>query len=447
MNPLPDGWALAKLADVGHWCGGGTPSKRNRDFWTSGTIPWVSPKDMKVNLIEDTEDYITDFAVKKSTTNVVNSGSVLIVTRSGILRHTLPVAVTGKRVALNQDLKALTPYSGIKVKYIAWALRARAQQILRECSKGGTTVQSVETSQLLKFAVPIAPTAEQERIVAAIEEQFSRLDTGVAALEQAQRNLKRMRAAVLQAAVTGKLADVISRDWPVVALTDVATIASGQTPRDLRLDSDGSIPFYKVGDMNAAEGFVMAGARGYLDQDSAARFGLRIRPAGTVIFPKRGGAIATNKKRLLAVPAAYDLNTMGLVPRQTVHPKFLHLWLSTIDLTSLADGSNVPQINHGDLASLQLRLPSLADQSLIIAFAEGQLSRIDRLETTLSAGLKRAAVLQSSILASAFSGELVQQDPSDKSASFLLDCIAAERALSNGHKSSRNHTRRAKGNT
>ena len=56
---LPEGWVWARLGQLGRWTGGGTPSKANAAFWANGTVPWVSPKDMKVDVIGDTEDFIT----------------------------------------------------------------------------------------------------------------------------------------------------------------------------------------------------------------------------------------------------------------------------------------------------------------------------------------------------------------------------------------------------
>lgn len=228
MSELPDGWASVPLRDLGVWVGGGTPSKANPAFWSGGKIPWVSPKDMKVNVIGDTEDHITKDAVSASATNVVPGGSVLVVTRSGILRHSLPVAVAGRQVSLNQDLKALVPHRGVVSHYIAWALRCLAKTILKECAKGGTTVQSIETNQLLDFAMPLAPTAEQERIVVAVEEQFSRLDAGVAALERVIGSLTKaqggrvsqLRSSMLATAFSGKLVPQDPDDEPVSVLLE-----------------------------------------------------------------------------------------------------------------------------------------------------------------------------------------------------------------------------------
>jgi len=193
------------LRELGQWTGGGTTSKFEPSFWRGGSIPWVSPKDMKVPRIRQTEDSITERALEESPAKLIPAGSVLVVTRSGILAHSLPVAVTEVPVTVNQDLKAFIPTGVATPEYVAAALRSAAQQILATCSKDGTTVQSVDTSKLLAHKILVAPIPEQRRIVDAIDSYLSRLDEAEAALERVRRNLKRYRAAVLQAAVEGRL--------------------------------------------------------------------------------------------------------------------------------------------------------------------------------------------------------------------------------------------------
>ena len=193
------------LGDLGQWLGGGTPSKSRSEFWCNGTIPWISPKDMKANRIIDTEDHITPAALGSSPTTMLEAGSVVVVVRSGILRHSLPVAVTRVDATLNQDLKGLRPSPAFVPDYVAYALRRYEDILLQTCSKTGTTVQSVEFPEFLRFQIPVAPLSEQQRIVAAIEEQFTRLDAAVAGLKRTRANLKRYRAAVLAAACSGRL--------------------------------------------------------------------------------------------------------------------------------------------------------------------------------------------------------------------------------------------------
>jgi type I restriction enzyme S subunit len=204
---IPAAWELVPLKELGEWSGGGTPSKAKSEYWEKGRIPWVSPKDMKTERIADSEDHITKAAVEESTAKLISAGSVLIVTRSGILSHTLPVAVTTVPVTVNQDIKALTPKEGVLPEYVAWALRSFARDILNTCSKQGTTVNSIETAALHRFKIPVAPLDHQKHIVAEIEKQFSRLDEAVANLKRVKANLKRYKAAVLKAAVEGRLVE------------------------------------------------------------------------------------------------------------------------------------------------------------------------------------------------------------------------------------------------
>ena len=208
MTNLPPSWASVRLSDLGPWIGGGTPSKANPDYW-NGPIPWVSPKDMKTKVIRNTVDGITTEAIERSSARRVPSKSVLIVTRSGILAHSLPVAVTAVESALNQDLKALNSPRGVSPDYIAWGLRAYEQRILSTCRKGGTTVHSIEMPRLYAFELPIAPTNEQRRIVERIEALFDEIDRGVESLRDAKRAIRLYRQSLLKSAFEGRL----TADW------------------------------------------------------------------------------------------------------------------------------------------------------------------------------------------------------------------------------------------
>lgn len=206
---LPSGWVETTLDEIGVWSGGGTPSKRDDAFWTGGTIPWVSPKDMKSFAISDSQDRITHQAVEQSAAKLIPAGAVLFVTRSGILQHTFPVGVTTIEVTVNQDLKAIIPSGGIDSKYLAYFLISNNNKILQDCSKDGTTVQSIDTDSLKSFSFPLAPLAEQKRIVSKIDELFSDIEAGERALKRARAALARYRKSVLKAAVTGEL----TTDW------------------------------------------------------------------------------------------------------------------------------------------------------------------------------------------------------------------------------------------
>lgn len=103
---LPKSWAWVRLGELGEFTGGGTPSKSNPDYW-NGDVPWVSPKDMKVPIIEDSQDHISMKAVENSSVKIIKSPALLFVLRGMILAHSFPIAVTNTDVTINQDMKAL----------------------------------------------------------------------------------------------------------------------------------------------------------------------------------------------------------------------------------------------------------------------------------------------------------------------------------------------------
>lgn len=191
---------------------------------------------------------------------------------------------------------------------------------------------------------------------------------------------------------------------------------------------EGDIPWFRVADMNAPgnETYMVYG-KDFLTTLQAESVGLHVRPAGTIIFPKRGGAIATNKKRLLHGPSAYDLNTMGVVP-EPESADYLWLWFLKLDLGGLSDGSNVPQINNGDIAPLAVPLPPAAEQARIIEGTGLLLSSAEKSAEQVSVNARRVARLRQAVLKWAFEGKLVEQDPRDEPADVLLARIAAERA-------------------
>ncbi len=206
---LPTSWTSATLEQVGDWFGGGTPNTGVPEYWEGGTIPWFSPKDMKCLRLTEAEDNITERATKQTNVKPFPKGVVLIVVRSGILSRTLPIGVSEVVGTMNQDLKGIHPSPGIEPYFIAYQLMSQERAILDRCCKDGTTVASIEVPRFRSYKVAIAPSNEQRRIVAKIEELFSDLDAGVAALERVRANLIRYRAAVLNAAVEGKLTE----DW------------------------------------------------------------------------------------------------------------------------------------------------------------------------------------------------------------------------------------------
>lgn len=190
----PDGVPFKALAEIGDWYGGGTPSKSKAEFWTGGTIPWVSPKDMGRPVVDSTQDHITEGAVRASATKLIPPMSVAMVVRSSILDRLFPVALIPIAVALNQDMKAVVPHDGILPGYIAHMLRSRGDAILRVARRSGGSVASIDSNKFFAFRIPVPPINVQRQIVDALD-TFSGLEAELRAELTAELEARRRQFA------------------------------------------------------------------------------------------------------------------------------------------------------------------------------------------------------------------------------------------------------------
>ncbi len=463
---IPASWTLIPLKDLGDWSGGGTPSKAKPQYWQGGSVPWVSPKDMKTERISNSEDHITKEAIAHSTASLIKAGSVLIVTRSGILRHTLPVAVSAVAVTVNQDLKALTPRNGIMAEYVAWALRAFARDILNTCSKQGTTVNSVETVKLLRFEIPVAPTEQQHTIVAEIEKQFSRLDEAVANLKRVKANLKRYKAAVLKAAVEGKLTEEWRKQHPDVEPAsklleriikerphkgagkgeykdpvEPNTTSLGSIPNSwiwaaldqlcpLFVDSPHRTPRYgqtgvpALGPRDVVGGRLnVTDARLVDEGEYATQTERHVPEAGDIVYSRE----LSLGWGVILPPGSRVCLSQGMClfrPHKTVDSRYFMIVLNgphgRRQAELAATGSAHPHVNLGSIKKYSIPLPPSPEQEKIVAEVERRLSVIDELEATVEANLTRADRLRQSVLQQAFTGQLVPENPNTVPVSGLI---------------------------
>jgi type I restriction enzyme S subunit len=194
-------WVVARLDELGRWTGGMTPSMANPDYWEGGTVPWISSADVKTARMTATAFSITDIAVKQRATTVLPANSVVVVTRSGILRKYLPVAMNMIPMAINQDIKALIPNGRIQPDYLLHTLARHGDRILARCLKSGTTVESIQFPWLKAFSIPVPPLPEQ----AAIADALSDMDSEIAALEARLTKARQIKQGMIQELLTGRI--------------------------------------------------------------------------------------------------------------------------------------------------------------------------------------------------------------------------------------------------
>lgn len=178
------GWTTQKLEELTKSEGGGTPSKSKPEYW-NGDIIWVSSKDMKSTYISDSLIHITQEGVNNSPAHILPIGTILIVNRSGILKHTLPLAITTKEVTINQDIKALVVNSDkITNLYLLYCLKAFSPFLLSKVK--AVTVDSIDYAIIKKLEIPLPPLTLQQSFAAritAIEGQKQQIAASINDLE------------------------------------------------------------------------------------------------------------------------------------------------------------------------------------------------------------------------------------------------------------------------
>jgi type I restriction enzyme S subunit len=217
LGKIPAHWEAKRLKFVVSTFGGGTPNTGKPEYW-NGEIPWVSPKDMKCDFIAATEDYLTDLGVAESATKIVPVDSVLIVVRSGILRHTIPVARNTVEVSLNQDMKALVASDRLRPGFIHWFISGLQGGLLPLWSKQGCTVESIEMGYMTNTVIPLPPMDEQDAILENISKITAKIDKQMTKVADVISALAEYRSSLITHAVTGKI------DVRNVALPSAATL-------------------------------------------------------------------------------------------------------------------------------------------------------------------------------------------------------------------------------
>lgn len=200
---LPNGWSISKLDQIGSWGSGGTP-KRTEAQYFGGDIPWAIIGDMADGPLWTTESSITDLGLQNSSAKIVPEGTLLVAMYGSIGK----LAISKVPMATNQAIAHCIIDSRIVCRNFLFYYLLSERSALLSKGQGGT--QSNISQTILKaHPIPLAPLAEQRRIVSRIDELFSRIEAGERAIEEARAGLKRYRKAVLKAAVTGALTE----DW------------------------------------------------------------------------------------------------------------------------------------------------------------------------------------------------------------------------------------------
>ena len=339
--------------------------------------------------------------VKKSS----HKGIHAVIGRQGALCGNLNL--THDEFYATEHAVVVETFSEVTADFAYWFLK---QMNLNQYATA-TAQPGLSVREIVDVMFPLPPLAEQKRIAAEIEELFAHADKIGDAADGISQAAARINKKILGLAIRGQLvpqdpndepaSELIKRieaakkatakgrkssriaasdrpayeteapfdipdSWEWARLGDVATVIGGSTPPQCALVSYGT-PYFKVAEMN------LPGNEKFLRYTSffvSPSFKIRRFPSATIVFPKNGGALLTNKKRILVSESVCDLNTGGIVLAERQMAEYVYLWFCSIDLQRFLMGGIIPTISATVLRNLMLPIPPLAEQKRIVTKIE-----------------------------------------------------------------------------
>ena len=361
---------------------GKTPARNRPDYW-NGENKWISIADIgnTGKFLVKTKESITEAGIEGSGIKVVPQGTVIMSFKLSIGK----TAITSEDMYTNEAIMAFIDNGKFAVD---------TDYLYHLCCGTNWTAGTnkavmgliLNKATLLEKEIPLPDINEQHEIA-------TKLDKIDAIIAERQQQLE-----LIDQLVKSRFIELFGDQtanpyaWQQTTIGACCTLKSGTSLPADKENEGGAIPYVKVGDMNypGNEQYITTSSR-FVSEQTA---GAGVFPVGTVVFPKRGGAIGTNKKRLTRLPICADLNVMGVTAGRRLTPQYLMAYFNTVDLGTLNNGSSVPQINNKDIAPLLICIPPMALQEQFAAFVE----QTDKSKLAVQKGLQELEILKKSLM-------------------------------------------------
>lgn len=438
MSELPKGWSLVSLDKIADWGSGGTP-KRTENSYYDGDIPWVKTGDLGPKFLRQSSEFISQEGLKNSSAKLFLKGSVAIAMYGATIGKT---SILDFDASTNQACAVGMPIVGVTdTNFLYYLLNNEKQDFIKK-GKGGA--QPNISQQIIKaHEIWFPPLAEQKRIVEKLDQVLAQVDTIKARLDGIPPILKRFRQSVLAAAVSGKLTEEwrgnnnLFNSWESHKIGNlVSKIEAGKNIRCIeRPPENDEVGIVKIsavtwGVFNEAESKTLSERDLFIENRRIQKGDFLISRANTIELLGNPVIVSSIEKNLMLSD-----KVLRLVMDSDDKP-WLNIFLRSIygrkEIESRSTGNQMSMRNIGQKALLDIDIPKpiKEEQTEIVRLVDQYFAFADTIEKQVQKAQQRVDKLTQSILAKAFRGELVPQDPTDEPAEELLKRIAAARAES-----------------
>lgn len=442
-NILPDNWIWIKADSAAKWGSGGTPSRKNSEFY-NGCIPWIKTGELRDNTIFDTEEKLTDLGLKKSSAKLFPADSVAIAMYGATIGR---LGILGVEASTNQACAVGIPNKTTTKDFLFYYFLSQKNKLI-EMGKGGAQ-PNISQTLIKEYPYPLPPLNEQKRLIKKIESLLSKVDKAKQLIEEAKDSFELRRAAILDKAFRGELTgkwrslnrdriirtsglsitDVpyeLAEGWQWKKIGEIGELKRGKSKHRPRNDPklfDGQYPFIQTGDVAKSNNYVenFSQTLSELGYEQSKLF-----PVGTVCI-----TIAANigDTAILKFPCCFPDSVVGFIPNEnTVSSEYIHYYLSTIknNLEHYAPATAQKNINLKILNEVLIPVPPKEEHDILIKELKDILDKEETLKNSLE--LKNdVELLKQSILSKAFQGELGTNDPTEENAIELLKEVLQEK--------------------
>lgn len=413
---IPENWCWTFLSNVADWGSGGTPSRKNPDYY-GGYIPWIKTGELEDGYIFDSEEKITEDAVAHSSAKLFPIDSVLIAMYGATIGKT---AILGIPATTNQACACARCRDVLNNKYLFYYLRSQKDTFIAK-GKGGAQ-PNISQDIIRNHMIPLPPLAEQKRIVEQIESLFSKLDEAKEKAQEVIDGYEARNAAVYNDAFSGRLTAQWRKDnykenkWETKRFDEVADIKSNLVEPSNYLE----FPHIAPDNIEKRTGIL-------LDYHTIAEDGVK---SGKHRF--YAGQILYSKIRpYLSKVVMVDFDGLCSADMYPIEAKentkyLLYYMLSDMFLeqaSSAGARSVLPKINQKELSAIKVRITSDEEQKEVVRILDYLLSMMQQVRDKAVQVVDNIDAIKKSILAKAFRGKLGTNIPEDESAMELLKII------------------------
>lgn len=433
---IPKNWCWTTFDVIAKWGSGGTPSRNNPGYYT-GNIPWIKTGELNDDYVYDTEEHISEYAIQKSAAKKYPVNTIMIAMYGATIGK---VGIMGLEAATNQACANGVCRNNVYFKYLFYYAISQRENFLKKAKGGAQPNISQEVIKQHEF--PLAPLAEQHRIVEKIESLFSKLDKAKENAQKVLNSFEMRKASILNNAFSGKLTEKWRKEhktrlnsWKNSSLASLSEkVFDGPFGSNLKSEDyvDSGIRVVRLENLknlwfdDSKQSFITKQKYATIKKHT-------VYPSDLIMSTFIADEIKVCQMPSYIQYAVNKADCIGIRLKEDVNKHFVLYYLSSKLVYNLLKneihGATRPRVNSKQIKSINVLRPSIDEQNAIVQLLDNFINIENEAKQSAESVIEQIDLMKKSILSKAFRGELGTNNPNDESAEELLKKILYEIAI------------------